>query len=77
MKAYFDVADLPEDSHISIIVATVIETQKIVGFIVADDADADRYIAKIRSASPQVRIIARGPGPVESTVMVRIGPVGH
>lgn len=71
MKAYADLADLPEDERIAVI-ARVAAAGQIVGFVVDDDPKADRYIKKL-SALP-VRIIDRGQGPVKGTVLVRVGP---
>lgn len=71
MKAFADLADLPEDDRIKVIARTAAEGE-IVGFIVDDDAKADHYIDKLM-AYP-VRIIDRGRGPVRGTVLVRVGP---
>lgn len=71
MKAYADLAGLPEDVRIRAI-ADAAAAGNIVGFIVDDDAKADRYIEKLK-AYP-VRFIDRKVGPVEKTVMVRVGP---
>jgi hypothetical protein len=70
VKAYADLADLPEDDRIRLIAQTAVAT--VVGFVVEDDAKADRYIEKL-SRYP-VRIVGRGSGPVKGTVMVRVGP---
>jgi hypothetical protein len=72
MKAYADLANLPEDDRISIAAAAAAEGH-IVGLIVDDDAAADRYVTKL-GAHP-VRIVDRKPfTPVPPTVMIRIGP---
>lgn len=71
MKAYADLADLPEDKRITVI-AGVAAAGQIVGFVVEDEPKADRYIEKL--AAYPVRVIDRGPGPVKSTVLVRVGP---
>lgn len=70
MTGYADIANLPESRRIALIAATA--AQCIVGFIVEDDAKADRYVALL-GAYP-VRVIDRRPGPVAGTVMVRVGP---
>lgn len=70
MKAYADLADLPEDERIAIIAETA-QTQ-IVGFFVDDDAKADRYIRKL---GDRVRVLERKPNVlVNGTVFVRVGP---
>lgn len=74
MKAYADLADLPEDDRIAIIAAAAAEGN-VVGFMVEDNAKADRYIEKLK-AYPLVRFIDRGPGLV-GTVLVRVGPRGN
>lgn len=78
MKAFADLADLPEDDRITIIAQTASAPGAgIIGVVVDDDAKADRYIAKLLKASSQVRIIDRGPGPVKGSVLIRVGPKGH
>ena len=70
MKAYADLADLPEDVRIAMIVAAA-QTQ-IVGFFVDDEAKADRYIKKL---GDRVRVIERKPNVlVKGTVFVKVGP---
>lgn len=71
MKAYADLADLPEDERIAIIRETAASGQ-IVGFFVDDDAKADRYIRKLGTA---VRVIERTRDVlVNGTVFVKVGP---
>ena len=74
MKAFADLADLPENDRIAIIAKAAEE--HIVGFVVDDEPKADRYIDKLK-AYPLVRFIDRGKGPVKGTVLVRVGPRGH
>ena len=70
MKAFADIADLPEDDCIAII-AEASRTQ-IVGFFVDDDAKADRYIRKL---GERVRVIERKSNVlVNGTVFVKVGP---
>lgn len=71
MKAYADLADLPEDQRIKLIAETA-AAGSVVGFIVDDEQKADRYIEKLK-AYP-VRIVDRKPFPIGKTVMVRVGP---
>lgn len=71
MKAYADLYELPEDRRIEVI-AQVAAAGNVVGFVVEDDAKADRYVTKLK-AYP-VRIIDRKSGPVKNTILVRIGP---
>lgn len=75
MKAFADLADLPEDTRIDIIGQTA-SGGALVGFVVDDDEKADRYIKKL-SERFKVRIIDRGAGPVANTILVRVGPIGH
>jgi hypothetical protein len=73
MKAFADLADLPEDDRIALIGAAA-ETGQIVGFFVDDDAKADRYIRKLLAAH-RVRLIDRAIDVVvKGTVFVRVGP---
>jgi hypothetical protein len=70
MKAFADLADLPEDERIAVIAATA-QTQ-VVGFFVDDDVKADRYIRKL---GDRVRLIERKPDVlVKGTVFVKVGP---
>jgi hypothetical protein len=70
MKAFADLADLPEDERIAVIAATA-QTQ-VVGFFVDDDVKADRYIRKL---GDRVRLIERKPNVlVKGTVFVKVGP---
>lgn len=74
MKAYADLADLPEDDRIAIIGEAAASGQ-IVGFFVDDDEKADRYILKLLQRF-KVRIIDRKPNVlVKNTVLVRVGPL--
>ena len=75
MKAYADLADLPEDDRIRIIAETA-AAGNVVAFVVDDDAKADRYIEKLKKFTG-VRVIDRGNGPVKETVFVRVGPRGN
>jgi len=70
VKAYADLGDLPEDERIEVLAQTA--QSAVVGFVVEDNAKADRYLLKL---GPRVRLIGRGPGPVANTVLVRIGPL--
>jgi hypothetical protein len=70
MKAFADIADLPEDERIRIIAETA--AHSIVGFFVDDDAKADRYIKKL---GDRVRVIERKSDVlVNGTVFVKVGP---
>jgi hypothetical protein len=70
MKAFADLADLPEDERIAIIVRTA-SAGNVVGVVVDDDQAADRYIRKLNA---RVRVIDRQAGPVKGTVLIRVGP---
>jgi hypothetical protein len=75
MKAYADLADLPEDDRIHIIGKTA-EAGNLTGFVVEDDEKADRYIEKLKRWH-RVNILDRGPGPIRGTILVRVGPLAH
>lgn len=81
MKAFADLADLPEDQRIEAIGRLTMEgpassTDKPImnGFIVETPSKAARYIAKLKEQFPGIRIIDQNPGPLAGTVLVRIGP---
>jgi hypothetical protein len=69
-KAFADLADLAEDDRIRIIGETA-EHRHSVAFIVEDNDKADRYIAKLTERFGVV-VTARGVGPVDGTVAVKI-----
>jgi hypothetical protein len=75
VKAFTDLTDLPEDERIDIIGRNA-RDGAVVGFVVEDDAKADRYVKKLL-ARHRVRLVSRGPGPVPNTILVTIGPVEH
>ena len=75
MKAYADLGDLPEDDRIKVIAETA-ASGEIVGFVVEDDAKADRYVEKL-GKYPAVRVIDRMPGPIKGCVLVRVGAKGN
>ena len=76
MKAFADLADLPEDERIAAI-AKVAESGETVGFVVENDKKADRYVKKL-GAYP-VRIVDRKHFTIKGhdMVMVRVGAKGH
>lgn len=74
MKAFTDLADLPEDKRIEII-AEAAKTQTV-GFVVDDHPKADRYCEKL-AKYPAIRVIDRVDGPVAGAVLVRVGPKGN
>lgn len=69
---YADLADLDEDTRIKVIAQTAIRTKKTIGIIVEDDAKADRYIEKLTAWYPAIKVIERGPGPIENTIAVKV-----
>ena len=70
-KAFASLARLTENARI-VVIAKTAAAGAIVGFVVEDDAKADRYLQKL--AAFPVRVVDRGPGPVKDTVMVSVGP---
>lgn len=75
MKAYADLADLPENDRITVL-GECAEAGNTVGAVVEDEVKAARYERKLLKRF-KVRIIDRGPGPVPGTVLIRIGPRAH
>lgn len=72
MKAFADLADLPEDERIHIIGQTA-DAGERVGFFVDDDAKADRYIAKLTKLFPRVVVLERKADVlVKNTVFIRV-----
>ena len=75
MKAYADLYELPERARIDVIGRTAADGH-IVGFVVEDEAKADRYVEQLLERF-KVRIVDRVPGPVPNTILVRVGPLAH
>ncbi len=72
MKAYADLADLPEDERIRV-AAEAARAGHIVGVVTDDElGKPERYIRKLEAHG--VRIIDRSKGPVKHCVTIRIGP---
>lgn len=72
MKAFADLADLPEDDRIRIIGETAVQTGQRIGFVVDDAVKADRYIEKLLRLFPALTVLSYGAGPVKDTVMVAV-----
>lgn len=73
MTKFQDLGDREEDERIDIIAHTITAHRMIVGFVVENDAKADRYVRKLQEKA-RVRVLGRYPGPSPNTVMVRVGP---
>lgn len=73
MKAYVDLGDMGEDARCRLIAQTI-DQGHTPGFIVEDDAKADRYLEKIRAAA-HVTVCERSrtPGPGGVGVLVVVG----
>ena len=71
MKAYADLADLPEDDRITAI-GQVAESGQVVGVFVDDDEKADRYITKLTTRF-KVQVVKRCKDVlVKNTVFVKV-----
>jgi len=68
MKAFADLADLPEDDRIAIIGKTAEGGQRV-AFVVEDHAKADRYVEKLTKRF-RVSVAKRLNGPVKNTISV-------
>jgi hypothetical protein len=80
MKGFADLADLKEDDRITAIGNTVMKAPSssadqpiMVAVVVDDHVKADRYVKKLESQFPGIRIIDRFDGPVANTVTIRVG----
>jgi hypothetical protein len=72
MKAFADLADLPEDERIRLAAETAARGN-VVGVVTDDEpGKPERYIRKLEARG--VRVLDRGPGPVKHTVLIRVGP---
>ena len=65
---------LPEDKRIDLIGHRVVDHKEQVGFVVEDDAKADRYISKLKAKFPSIVVKERLRGPVKGTVSVILVP---
>lgn len=73
MKAFADLADLPEDERITVAANTAIRGHCIVGVAVDDEPEkVARYVRKLQAHG--VRVIDQTKGPVKNVVLIRIGP---
>lgn len=76
MKAYADLADLPEDERIRIIIETAKANQgDVIGVAVDDDVAAARYRSKLIAGG--LKIISVGPGLTEGTRFIKCTAVVH
>ena len=72
---YKDIADDPEDERIQKIGDMAMRGRKVVSFVTdSDPGKLDRYISKLESRFPGIRVIAKGEGPVKDTVWAKVGP---
>ncbi len=72
MKAYADLADLPEDERIRLAAETAMRGN-IVGVVTDDEpGKPERYIRKLEAHG--VRVIDHSPGPVKGSILIRVGP---
>jgi len=67
---YCDLKALAEDDRIATIARTVLQLGKSVGFLVDDDAKADRYCAKLTERFPEITVAARLP--MQGGILVRV-----
>lgn len=72
MRAFADLADLPEDERIVIMVKTAKDNPgQIIGVAVDDeDAKVERYRCKLEAGG--LRIIDVKPGPVKGVRLIRV-----
>jgi hypothetical protein len=68
---FFDAGDFAEDTRIRMIGETATNGAET-GFMVEDDAKADRYVKKLLERFPLLEVHYRGPG-LAGTVLVRVG----
>ena len=72
MKAFADLADLPEDERIRIAAETAAHGH-VVGVAVDDEPEkVARYVQKLLAHG--VRVLDQTPGPAKGCVLIRIGP---
>lgn len=75
MKAYADLADLPEDDRIAIAAEAAKAGHTVAVCVDDEDEKVARYIRKLTALG--VRVIDHMKGPVKNVVTIRIGPKGH
>ena len=72
-----DIGDLPEDERIRHIGEMAVNARQTVGFVVDEEpgsAKLNRYIRKLESRFPGIRVIDKGKGPVANTEWAKVGP---
>lgn len=73
LKGYADVADLEEDKRITLIGETAMKSGGKIAFITdSDPGKADRYIKKLLTRFPQLKVVDRFNGPVANTITVSV-----
>jgi hypothetical protein len=73
LKGYADVADLKEDQRITLIGETAMKSGGEIAFVVDDEpGKADRYIKKLLTKFPQLKVVKRFLGPVKDTETVSV-----
>lgn len=72
MTIFADLHDHSEDTRIGIIGRQAMDYRRVIGFIVEDDAKADRYVGKLEKLFPGITVIDRTP--FQDKVLVRVGP---
>ena len=75
MPPFSDLYKLKEDDRIDLIGHCAMHKLMTVGFVLEDDAKAERYIAKLKAKFPQIVIHEKGP--LKGLVMVKVGPPLH
>ena len=76
MKGYADLASLPEDERIQVIVATAKASPgEVIGVFVDDEAAAGRYRSKLIAGG--LKIISVGPGVTPGTKLIKVTAVIH
>jgi hypothetical protein len=71
VKGFADLGDLPEEARIQVVVKAC-RAGNICGVIVDTQEKADRYAVMFRAFG--VRVIDTKPGPLQGSVLLRVGP---
>lgn len=76
MTYFSDIANMTENDRIRVIGLNAVNGRKIVGFVVEDREKADRYVQKLLKRFPGIEVVEITPGPVDNTILVKVGPKG-
>lgn len=71
---YADLKGVPEDVRIDLIGKGTLAGRLVTGFLVEDEAKADRYIAKLKARFPSIVVVGKFHGRNSNVWCVKVRP---